>query len=232
MLSDECDAVEIKGLLYVPEYGRYNFSAGGSRYSITLNGDKAAYENELYKGYHYFVISVKNPGETLSLKWKKNDEQIFSEIPARNMLNSEKLYGLIATYINDGKPYYKMIETMIDYRSYYWKLRPPYDVNKATEYMVEWKGFLDMKKDGEYEFLFEALDDSEINIDGKNVYLFRNGKEIRSWIRLKPGKKRIYIKAKCGYTSTIWENATIRLMYREKGTRLFQPVSYSSLYPY
>mgnify|MGYP001417656841 CR=1 FL=1 len=226
------DTVVMSGLIYAPEYGYYDFSAANGKVRIFIDGKAVKGTTEMYMGLHFFKAEISDFEKSTAILWKKRDEAVFSDIPRQYFINSERIYGLIATYIHKGKSYYKMLETALDYRTYYWQLRPPYSVNQATEYEVQWSGFIDMKKVDEYEFLLEALDDSEIIIDGKTVYLKKGEQETIKPIQLIPGKKPIFIRAKCGYTSTIWEKATIRLMFKEKGAKLYQPVQYHSLYPY
>lgn len=231
------DAISIDGLLDVPAYGKYGFNLEGTAADIRIDGRQAAGYVELYEGLHRIKISAgKNTSFNAVLQWKKEGSAAFTPVPASSLVNSNKVFGLLATYSREKKTVYKILETSIDYRLYYELHRPPFREGAVPYADISWDGFIDMKENGVYEFMMDTLYDARIEIDGKTVYTREKGPDAAERIikiPMEKGKKKIKITAYYHYISTIWgKGSTLRFMYRKPGHAEFGPVTYDMLSPF
>jgi hypothetical protein len=231
--NSDFDTVEISGLIDIPEYSGYEFSTDGAVSRIYLDNKAATGMNMLYKGLHRLKLVINaGPKLNVSLKWRSDNSKPAVPVEQRYLLNSNKVFGLLATYKNNGKVIYKELEPAVDYRLYYFNRRPAFSYTTANGYQVEWDGQVLIKDPDVYEFMLHTFYDAVITINGKKAYEQAGGKEHFYPVRLAQGKAVVKISADYQYISNYWDpGSTLRFMYKKSGWREFGPVTYDVLSP-
>jgi hypothetical protein len=236
--GQDFDDLSLSGLLDVPEYGRYEFQIDGARGAIYIDGKPAEGTRELYKGIHRikFVFKEKT-NKFISVKWKMSGSEVFSDLDRRYLINSDKVFGLLADYKLGGRTFYRQLEPVVDYRLYYYKHRPaaayiPADVTDKNAYDLEWNGQIKLSSRDTYSFRLHTLYDAVIMIDNKVV--FKKIKDVEKVIPtvFDQGIKKIRIISHYRYISNYWDpGSTIRFMYKKGDKNEFGPVTYDMLSP-
>ena len=227
------DTAVITGLIDVPDYGRYSLKINGARASIYVNEKQVADPVELYKGLHRIriVLGAKN-GKEVTFAWKKHPDGVMLDVERRYYINSEKLFGLMAEYKKYGRTIYRQLEPAVDYRLYYYNLRPAGSFVDDSMYDVEWSGKIRIGEKGAYSFRLHTLYDAVIYIDGMQVYKKTKDDEAVRTVELAPGTKTVRISSPYRYISNYWDpGSTIRFMYKKPGHMEYGPVTYDMLSP-
>ena len=234
------DRAIVSGLVEAPDYGDYSFDIPGHPGALVyIDGRKVNGPVELYKGLHKLKVIMKKKGsQSFAIRWARGSSRGFANIERRFLVNSDKVYGLVASYRDNntgGTGVYKMLETALDYRIYYYAHRPSARVTrKPFRFKVGWEGYIVLDKGQECEFRLDTVYNGKIYIDGKKVFsnseLGVQGKGVP--VKLSKGRHSIKIDGFYSYTSTVWQNNTPRLMYKKEGHSEFGPVSYKMLRPF
>jgi hypothetical protein len=224
------DAVVITGLLYVPEYGKYEFNISGPGGIVYINGAPVNSAVELYRGLNRIRVVCAGHADFLELMWKKPGGLSFTGIPREYMINSDKIYGLIATYTQGRKIIYKELDPAIDYREYWGSPRQVFRQSDDGCFNISWNGFINIDDSGINEFKLDSNYDCEVKIDGRAVFKRVDGKEYRSGFNnVRPGKRPISITAY--YVANDSTERYFRLLYKTGEKKLFMPVTYGMLSP-
>ena|GEM_PF-1617661 len=227
------DGGVISGLLEVPEYGRYEFRVDGAGGTLYIDNSQVNGGVELYKGLHRIRLTLGrvNGGE-ISLLWKSNITGNFSVIERKYLINSDKIFGVLATYRDKGKITYKELEPSIDYRGYVGNRRPAYKYSTDNTYTIDWNGTIRIPTTDTYTFKLHTLYDAVITLDGAVVYRQEKGVEHITPVRLAGGVKQFRIVSPYLYIANLWDpGSTIRFMYKDGAHREYMPVTYDMLRP-
>ncbi len=232
------DRAVFSGLIDIPEYKNYEFKVENGAGEVYLNGAIARGPQMLYVGLHRIKVVMKKTAEVrAALKWKYDGLQGFIDIPRGFLLNSDKIYGLNAEYRTTDykKVLYKSLEPDIQQRMYWPAPRAAYP-RLGTDYesgdMIQWTGYIDIPRDGKYDFKFDTGYDGKVTLEGRVVYVTDGKKETITTVSLTKGKKRLIINAYYHYTDKYWnDTAVMRFMYRPEGKTMFGPVTYDMLSP-
>ena len=232
------DRAVINGLIEIPDYKKYQFELENGAGNIYIDGRKASEALLLYEGLHRIKVEINRQGVgTVAMKWKAEGQADFTDITKGSMLNSDKIFGLLAEYrTTEGKLLHVSLEHDIQQRMYWPLPRPVYLKNgRKNDYNVRWKGFIDMHEEGKYRFRFDTAYTAKVTIDGRVVYekpLVKNKDEKIYEIYLTKGPKPITIDAYYSYTDKYWyETATMRFLYKSAKGSIFGPVTYDMLKP-
>jgi hypothetical protein len=225
------DRTVLSGLIYIPEYKQYEFKLDGARGVIYIDSTPATGAMTLYQGLHRISSVIgKSTDNAAAIEWKPSGAADFEQIPRKNMVNSDKLYGLLADYSQDGHDIYKQLEPELDYRIYWFNLRPGFKAVKTNKFNISWSGYIQTPEPGKYEFKFEALCNNSINVGGQMVYE-KNGKDEKV-IPIYAGKVRQRISVVCNdFSYEAVGDQAFRLLYRKTGQKLFEEVTYDMLSP-
>ncbi len=224
----QCDRIVVTGLIDVPEYGKYEFKVSGAGANIYINNSQAGPSIQLSKGLNRIkvVLSRDTSTDTAVIKWKEPSKTELAEIPRKYLINSDKIYGLTATYSQGAQTIYKELEPAIDYREYWYRPRPPFRQVQENCFNITWKGNIDIKAPGTYDFQLESKYNCRVMIDGKTVFNRVDGIEHQKPDFLTPGKKTIQVES---YFAS--NDDSYRLMYKPEAQKLFTPVTYDMLTP-
>jgi len=231
------DRAEITGLIDVPAYGNYQFGIEGAPGQVLINNREAKGNVELYKGLHRIKIVLgKYTQPKVYVKWKNQMDNGFNDIQRCYLINSDKLFGLNATYYNKGKVIYKQLEPAIDYRMHFYHQRPASKFIESEDlekkYYIRWDGYINIENAGVYSFMLNGPYDCSISIDNNVVFERKNGKEHSITLNLGKGKKQIRISSAYKYILNLaGPGSTLRLLYKRSGQREFGPVTYDILTP-
>lgn len=241
------DKAVLSGLIDIPDYKKYEFILENGTGEIYIDGRPVKGPLIPYAGLHRIKVIMKREGTgTVNLKWKQ-EEQGAAAIPAGTLLNTDKVFGLIAEYRDkkNGGLIYQSLDPDIQQR-FYWPLPRPAFPRTESKYDadIKWSGYIDMPENGKYEFKFDTGYTAKIVIDGKTVYektatpgktgeaAYRGDTENISEVYLSKGRKAIVISAYYHYIDKYWyETAAMRFLYRTDSSREFGPVTYDMLSP-
>ncbi len=230
---DDFNKAVISGLIEIPDYGVYEFLVNSSSQQLYIDGIKINKPIELYKGLHKIKLIVnKNNGQYINLKWKRDGQEKFDDIENKFFINSDKIFGLLATYKFKDKIIYKELQPVIDFRIYVNATRPVYKIADLKECEIEWDGYINIKDNDIYNFKLHNLNDAKIVIDGKVVFVKENNKEKIIPVKMEKGRKKIKIIRYCKYKDYNWILAhAVRFMYKKSNWNEYAPVTYDMLSP-
>ena len=162
---------DISGLLFADVYGEYQFTISAPAASAIYLDDTLVVQGEggvltgsveLARGLHNIEIKADGTYGNLHVTWQKPESEA-GEIAASNLfLPPVTNNGLLGSYYPNaewqGVPAIKQIDPFIHF--YYHNLPLP------RPYTVEWVGQINIEKAGTYEFGTEAIDTSQLYLDG------------------------------------------------------------------
>lgn len=239
--EEDYDTVILSGLIDIPKYSIYDIKLNYENSQLFIDDKLIKNKIELYKGLHKIRLVIKNKErQQIMLQWKDNNNENMSlqNVENRYIINSDKIYGLLASYKFNDTIFYKQLEPVIDYRYYFFHLRPAFEYAKTHNYCsvnsceIEWNGYLNIEDSNVYSFKFDTLNDSKIIINNNVIYKKEDGIEKIIPIHLKRGKNLIKVIRHAKYHQYEWFAAhKLRLLYKKHDRREFSPVTYNMLSP-
>lgn len=229
---DRMELSELKGLVFIPAYGKYEFTAtGADKFSIYIDGTAAAGSLNLYRGLHKITVKFSDIRETPVLMWKKPGQAVFEPVGDEFFLNSQKLYGLTADYTCHTGRVYKQLEISPTHRYSFLRSRVPRWEDTAA-YKVKWTGKFIAGSKAEYTFTADTMYDTVIMINGQRVFSNEEAGKISRTARLDKGRHDIIITYNFTGTPLVFEkNALLRVMYSKNGGWV-KEIPYTMLAPY
>ncbi|MCL5025953.1 MAG: PA14 domain-containing protein, partial [Chloroflexi bacterium] len=202
-------AAEWEGGLYAPQYGAYRFSLAGrgaadleidGRKVVELAPGQAGAEGTatLYQGMHSLSARYRagDGPPTLELKWAPPGKG-FEPVPMEYLtpVGPRQDQGLTATYFEgadwQGSPLFQRVDGSVDF---WWPREEPIP---DRSFSVEWSGWLEVQRAGDYRFDVFSHDGAWLYVDDRLV-VDNGGQHPEQWrggqANLQPGQRRIRVR--------------------------------------
>jgi hypothetical protein len=175
------DKLVLSGMMDVPVTGEYSFYAEGCEaVEFAIAGIPVKKGRvKLLRGLNPVRIVLGHIGGSLNIAWLKPDNGGKQEkIPAGNVIDSKKLFGLLYKTVLNGKILYEMRDYSVNNRIYYSRVfnRTPYNIteplySRGIIYCERvWDGFINIAENGYYSFMDKCVNDCAVVIDGRKAY--------------------------------------------------------------
>jgi hypothetical protein len=183
-----------------PAFGDYRFllkAPAGARLAIDgqrLSATAQAAQMQLAQGVHDMALSasIASPRDAVDLLWQPPQAGALEPVPADRLFTAPvAVHGLLGSYFkNDGwygRPELRRVDPQVAFKFHLLPLPPPFS--------IEWTGTLAAPAAGLYRVGTNAIDSSELWIDGRLVLQNQAANQYReATLDLSPGSHAIRLR--------------------------------------